>query len=410
MRSTRSARRSPSRPAETRRVFAGARELGLPVKLHADQLSDLGGAALSAEFGGLSADHIEHTSLEGVRAMAAAGTVAVLLPGAFYALRETQLPPIAALREHGVPMAVATDLNPGTSPLLSLRLAMNMACTLFRLTPEEALRGTTVHAARALGLTDRGTLSRRPARRFRRLGYRGSGRPVLLDRRFAGAPGRRRRRPAGRLRPMLFRRMGGNPPASNRSIGLALQGGGAHGAFTWGVLDRLLEQADIGFERISGTSSGAINALALAQGWMDGGREGARACLDSVWTRIAGHTHAAAWIFGTQSKVGQKTAQSLHRYFTPRQINPLGFNPVRQIAEASFDFERLREQAPFPLHLAATRVRDGALVMFGPEQPEHRCPARIDLPAADVRAGHDRRRGLLGWRLGRQSGARAADL
>ena len=133
---------------------------------------------------------------------------------------------------------------------------------------------------------------------------------------------------------MLFRRMGGTPPASNRSIGLALQGGGAHGAFTWGVLDRLLEQPDIGFERISGTSSGAINALALAQGWMDGGREGARACLDSVWTRIAGHTHAAAWIFGTQSKVGQKTAQSLHRYFTPRQINPLGFNPVRQIAEA----------------------------------------------------------------------------
>ena len=167
---------------------------------------------------------------------------------------------------------------------------------------------------------------------------------------------------------MLFRRMGGNPPASHRSIGLALQGGGAHGAFTWGVLDRLLEQPDIGFERISGTSSGAINALALAQGWMDGGREGARACLDSVWTRIAGHTHAAAWIFGAQSKVGQKTAQSLHRYFTPRQINPLGFNPVRQIAEASFDFDRLREQAPFPLHLAATRVRDGALVMFGPDR------------------------------------------
>jgi len=146
-------------PAQTRRVFERARALGLPVKLHADQLSDLGGAALAAEFGGLSADHIEHSSEAGVQAMAAAGTVAVLLPGAFYALRDTQLPPVDALRRHGVPMAVASDLNPGTSPLLSLRLAMNMACTLFRLTPEEALRGATVHAARALGLADRGTLA-----------------------------------------------------------------------------------------------------------------------------------------------------------------------------------------------------------------------------------------------------------
>ncbi|HET9034543.1 MAG TPA: imidazolonepropionase [Dokdonella sp.] len=146
-------------PEQTRKVFSKARQLGLPIKLHADQLSDLGGAALSAEFDGLSADHIEHTSEQGVRAMAAAGTVAVLLPGAFYALRDTQLPPIAALREHAVAMAVATDLNPGTSPLLSLRLAMNMACTLFRLTPEEALRGTTVNAARALGLSDRGRLA-----------------------------------------------------------------------------------------------------------------------------------------------------------------------------------------------------------------------------------------------------------
>ncbi len=145
-------------PEQTRAVFAAARKLNLPVKLHADQLSDLGGAALSAEFKGLSADHIEHTSEQGVRAMAAAGTVAVLLPGAFYALRDTQLPPIDALRAHKVAMAVATDLNPGTSPLLSLRLAMNMACTLFRLTPEESLRGTTVNAARALGLTDRGRL------------------------------------------------------------------------------------------------------------------------------------------------------------------------------------------------------------------------------------------------------------
>lgn len=146
-------------PEQTRKVFSKARELGLPVKLHADQLSDLGGAALSAEFGGLSADHIEHTGEQGVRAMASAGTVAVLLPGAFYALRDTQLPPIAALRDHGVAMAVATDLNPGTSPLLSLRLAMNMACTLFRLTPEESLRGATVNAARALGLSDRGRLA-----------------------------------------------------------------------------------------------------------------------------------------------------------------------------------------------------------------------------------------------------------
>ena len=146
-------------PAQTRRVFEAARALGLPVKLHADQLSDLGGAALAAEFGGLSADHIEHTDDAGVRAMAAAGTVAVLLPGAFHVLRETKLPPLDLLRTHGVPMAVATDLNPGTSPLQSLRLAMSLACTHFRLTPEDALRGATVHAARALGLNDRGRLA-----------------------------------------------------------------------------------------------------------------------------------------------------------------------------------------------------------------------------------------------------------
>ncbi|HKZ10069.1 MAG TPA: imidazolonepropionase [Rhodanobacteraceae bacterium] len=146
-------------PDEVRRCFSRARELGLPVKLHADQLSDLGGAALAAEFGGLSADHLECAGLDAVMAMARAGTTAVLLPGSFYALRETRLPPIEALREHGVAMAVATDLNPGTSPLRSLRLAMSMACTLFRLTPEEALRGATVHAARALGLRDRGTLA-----------------------------------------------------------------------------------------------------------------------------------------------------------------------------------------------------------------------------------------------------------
>ncbi len=146
-------------PAETRRLFERARELGLPVKLHAEQLSDQEGAALVAEFGGLSADHLEHLGESGAKAMATAGTAAVLLPGAFYALRETRLPPIDLLRKHGVPMAVATDCNPGTSPLLSLRMAAGMACTLFRLTPEEALRGVTVHAARALGFSDRGTLA-----------------------------------------------------------------------------------------------------------------------------------------------------------------------------------------------------------------------------------------------------------
>jgi imidazolonepropionase len=145
-------------PAQTRRMFEAARRLGLPVKLHADQLSDLGGAALAAGFDGLSADHIEHTGEDGVRAMAAHGTVAVLLPGAFHVLRETKLPPLDLLRRHGVPMAVATDCNPGTSPLQSLRQAMQLACTHFRLTPGEALRGATLHAAKALGLRDRGVL------------------------------------------------------------------------------------------------------------------------------------------------------------------------------------------------------------------------------------------------------------
>jgi imidazolonepropionase len=144
--------------AQTRRVFERARALGLPVKLHADQLSDGGGAALAAEFGALSADHIEYADEAGIAAMARAGTVAVLLPGAFYNLRETRLPPIDALRSHGVPMAVSTDCNPGTSPFMSLRWMMHMACTLFRLTPREALAGVTVHAARALGLADRGAL------------------------------------------------------------------------------------------------------------------------------------------------------------------------------------------------------------------------------------------------------------
>ena len=145
--------------AQTRKVFAAATALGLPVKAHAEQLSNLGGSALVAEFGGLSADHIEFLDEAGVAAMAKAGTVAVLLPGAFYFLRETQLPPIGLLRQYKVPMAVATDLNPGTSPLCSLPLMLNMACTLFRLTPEEALLGVTRNAAQALGLNDRGRLA-----------------------------------------------------------------------------------------------------------------------------------------------------------------------------------------------------------------------------------------------------------
>ena len=146
-------------PAQVRRVFEAARALGLPVKLHAEQLSDQGGAQLAAEFGALSCDHLEYLSEAGVRAMARAGTVAVLLPGAFYFLRETRLPPVQALREAGVPIALATDHNPGSSPTLSPLLMLNMACTLFRLTPEEALRGMTVQGARALGLADRGLLA-----------------------------------------------------------------------------------------------------------------------------------------------------------------------------------------------------------------------------------------------------------
>jgi imidazolonepropionase len=146
-------------PDEVARVFETARALGLPVKLHADQLSDLGGAALAARFGALSADHLEYTSEGGVQAMAAAGTVAVLLPGAFYTLRERQKPPLELFRDHGVPMALATDCNPGSSPVTSLLAVLNLSCNLFGLTPEEALAGVTCHAARALGLDDRGTLA-----------------------------------------------------------------------------------------------------------------------------------------------------------------------------------------------------------------------------------------------------------
>jgi len=145
--------------AQTTRVFDAARALGLPVKLHAEQLSDSGGAQLAAGYGALSCDHLEWLSKQGAAAMAQAGTVAVLLPGAFYFLRETRLPPIGLLRQHQVPMALSTDCNPGSSPCTSLLLMLNMACTLFRFTPEEALTGVTRHAAQALGLADRGVLA-----------------------------------------------------------------------------------------------------------------------------------------------------------------------------------------------------------------------------------------------------------
>lgn len=146
-------------PDQVARLFRAAKALNLPIKLHAEQLSDLKGAVLAAGMGALSCDHVEYIGDDGVQAMARAGSVAVILPGAFYTLRETQMPPIAAFRASGVPMAVATDFNPGSSPVASLPLAMNMACTLFRMTPLEALQGTTRHAARALGLADRGTLA-----------------------------------------------------------------------------------------------------------------------------------------------------------------------------------------------------------------------------------------------------------
>jgi len=144
--------------AQTERLFAAAKVLGIPLKLHAEQLSNQHGSALAARYQALSCDHLEYLDEAGVRAMAASGTVAVLLPGAFYFLRETKLPPLALLREYDVPIALATDANPGTSPLLSLQLMLNMGATLFHLTPEECLRGVTVNAAKALGLSDRGQL------------------------------------------------------------------------------------------------------------------------------------------------------------------------------------------------------------------------------------------------------------
>ena len=171
-------------PAEVARVFDAARGLGLPVKLHADQLSNGGGAALAAKFGALSADHLEYTDDAGVAAMAGAGVVAVLLPGAYYVLRERQAPPVALLRKHGAPIAVATDSNPGTSPLTSLLLALNMAATLFGLTVDECLAGATRNAAKALGVGgETGTLEvgkwadlaiwdvERPAELVYRLGF-----------------------------------------------------------------------------------------------------------------------------------------------------------------------------------------------------------------------------------------------
>lgn len=141
-------------PAQVERYFTTAQKLGLPVKLHAEQLSSLGGAGLAARFNALSADHLEYLSEADIAAMAEAGTVAVLLPGAYFTLQERQLPPVELLQRYKVPIAIATDANPGTSPVLSLRLMMNMACTLFGLTPEQALAATTIHAARALGIGD----------------------------------------------------------------------------------------------------------------------------------------------------------------------------------------------------------------------------------------------------------------
>lgn len=144
---------------ETESVFKAAKSLNIPIKLHAEQLSNLGGAKLAARYGAMSVDHIEYLDREGVESIAASGTVAVLLPGAYYYLREKQAPPVAELRQYKVPIAIATDLNPGSSPVHSILTTMNMACVLFGLTPEEALLGTTANAARALGLADRGTIA-----------------------------------------------------------------------------------------------------------------------------------------------------------------------------------------------------------------------------------------------------------
>tara|TARA_E500000318_G_scaffold59071_1_gene54827 strand:+ start:169 stop:1371 length:1203 start_codon:yes stop_codon:yes gene_type:complete len=178
---------------QIKRVFDAARDLGLPVKLHAEQLSNIGGTKLAAHYGAHSVDHVEYANEEDAIAMAKSGSVAVLLPGAFYTLHETQLPPIDAFRKHGVPMAVASDCNPGSSPLASILLTMNMSCTLFRLTPEEALVGATAHAARALDLSDTGRIkpglradlaiwnAKHPAELSYRIGFN-----TLFERIFAG--------------------------------------------------------------------------------------------------------------------------------------------------------------------------------------------------------------------------------
>ena len=166
----------------------------------------------------------------------------------------------------------------------------------------------------------------------------------------------------------LARAFGGDkadPPKGKKRVNLALQGGGAHGAFTWGVLDRLLEETWLDFDGISGTSSGAMNALALAQGWMEGGREGARASLTTLWEAIAHETSLVRWAFaGPAGRTAETMLLGLTRYFTPKEINPLDYNPVRKIATARFDFERLRRESPFGIFLAATRVRDGRLKLF----------------------------------------------
>jgi NTE family protein len=162
--------------------------------------------------------------------------------------------------------------------------------------------------------------------------------------------------------------MESNAPLLRRplSLSLALQGGGAHGAFTWGVLDRLLEEPSLQFEGISATSSGAMNAIALAQGWLDGEREGARAALARLWESIAVKSSLMRWAFAsTAGTSGESMLLSLTQYFTPQEINPLGINPLREIANELFDFERLRAAAPIRLFIAATRVRDGALTVFG---------------------------------------------
>ncbi|HSE11593.1 MAG TPA: patatin-like phospholipase family protein [Rudaea sp.] len=152
-------------------------------------------------------------------------------------------------------------------------------------------------------------------------------------------------------------------------LSLALQGGGAHGAFTWGVIDRLLEEPALQFDGVSATSSGAMNAVAMAQGWMDGGRDGARAALAGLWEKIAAQTSLMRWAFSTPAgAAGETILLGLARYFTPQEINPLGINPLRDIVASLFDFERLRHASPFRVFLAATRVRDGGLALFGNSQ------------------------------------------